>query len=63
MDLGLRISLRNRCMWLVAGRWGLSRVISHCLQICSRLHKDSQLHKLGMIQTVLTAIEQVIIYY
>ena len=37
MDLGLRMSFLNRCRWLVAGRLGLSRVISHCPQICSLL--------------------------
>jgi len=37
MNLSLRMSLRNRCGWLVAGRWGLSRVISLGPQISSLL--------------------------
>ena len=57
MDLGLNMSLRNRCRWLVAGRWGLSRVISHCPQICSllklgfpaTLRFPATIHKLGMM--------------
>ena len=49
MDLGLRMSFLNRYRWLVAGRLGLSRVISHCPQICSLLKLGFRGHKLGMI--------------
>jgi len=61
-DLGLRTALCNRCRWLVAGRWGLSRVISHFPEICPYSNLGSWLHKLGMMLTIPTAIERVIIY-
>jgi len=49
MDLGLSMSLRHRCRYhsLVAGRWGLSRVISHCRQICSLLKLGFQDTQVG----------------
>jgi len=66
MDLDLRMSSRNRCRWLVY-RWkmGLSRVISHCPEICPQLKLGFPATQVGydIILTILTAMEQVITYY